>query len=212
MSRGRKPRAEKAANGELPYNFNAVFTAHGSDKGRHNYGPFYREIVATMPKHGGLLEVGVNYGGSVRAWAELLPDRPRFYVDIDPQYAHNVQAPDKLYLGDANNGQAIAEMLGDTKLALAIDDGSHINEHQKNFFYNLWPHIVPGGWLVIEDTHTSYAQWAQAPGKKSLLEWAFEMVHIMNHKGQVEFYQFNELGIGQVRLEKSIIAFQKALP
>ena len=37
-----------------------------------------------------------------------------------------------------------------------IDDGSHINSHQKLTFETLWDYVEPGGYYIVEDTHTSY--------------------------------------------------------
>lgn len=60
-----------------------AFTRHGSDKATyHSYGPFYDNVVEMFePKS--ILEFGVERGGSMKAWMEVLPDAKVVGMDRD---------------------------------------------------------------------------------------------------------------------------------
>jgi hypothetical protein len=105
-----------------------------------------------------LLEIGVLHGGGLQLWRKYLgPDAVIFGADIHPR----CQALDQPDLPVRIGSQADPEFLRDVVremggVDIVIDDGSHINEHQKLSFEVLFPLLSDGGVYIVEDTHTSY--------------------------------------------------------
>lgn len=105
-----------------------------------------------------MLEIGVNKGGSLDLWREYLgPDAVIFGIDINPDCANHVEAPNQVRIGSQDDPEflkrTIEEMGG---VDIVLDDGSHIVEHQCASFETLFPLLDTGGVYIIEDLHTSY--------------------------------------------------------
>lgn len=105
-----------------------------------------------------MLEVGVNLGGSLELWREYLgPDAVIFGIDIDPEHAENVDAPNQVRIGDQADPKFLDRVVAEMgRLDVVFDDGSHVARHQRATFKHLFPRLVDGGLYGIEDLHTAY--------------------------------------------------------
>jgi hypothetical protein len=105
-----------------------------------------------------VFEIGVQRGGSLEIWAELLPGSVIVGCDIDPacgQLQFNGQV--EVIVGDATSRatsqkvKAIAPNFG-----VIVDDGSHVSADIILSLARYLPSLSPGGAYVIEDLHASY--------------------------------------------------------
>tara|TARA_B100002019_G_scaffold192898_1_gene166912 strand:- start:207 stop:857 length:651 start_codon:yes stop_codon:yes gene_type:complete len=131
---------------------------YGTDKvTRHNYHnifPFY--IEKFYDKSGGMIEIGLKKGASLRMHLHLFPKMHVYGLDIDPKQKdgdrHTIIKCDQSLETDLKNAM--------TKIKHPIyyinDDGSHIPEHQVLTFNVMFPKLESGGVYIIEDIETSY--------------------------------------------------------
>ena len=142
-----------------------MFTAYGSDKQvRHWLADTYaRELESFRGEEGALCEIGVKIwcvegwaGGSLRAWAEWLPEFKIVGIDIQQpaldklrEYAPMVET----ICADQERPHEIFEALAAYASAydVIIDDGSHLPRHQIGCWQALWPLVRSGGLYIIED-------------------------------------------------------------
>ena len=68
-----------------------------------------------------------------------------------------------MHIGDQGNKddlQKIVQASSKQGFDIIIDDGSHMNHHQIFSFTYLIPYLIPGGFYVIEDIHSSCINWS----------------------------------------------------
>jgi cephalosporin hydroxylase len=126
-----------------------------------NYIELYEQILSnfrgTRPK---ILEIGVQHGGSLRMWQEYFAGKVEIFgVDILPECKKFEEANIHILIGDQSDDKFIEEISKNIgSVDVIIDDGSHIPSHQiaafEKLFYN---NLLPGGYYIVEDCHTSYA-------------------------------------------------------
>jgi hypothetical protein len=136
---------------------------HGTDKVEHGYLGYYRRHFASIRFRQQLVfEIGVGGveksapGGSLPLWRDYFPRSTIVGIDLhdkDVRFGVRVQFeqadqsdPEQLAIIVARRGRP----------TIVIDDGSHIGAHVWTSFEALWPHVLPGGWYVVEDLATSY--------------------------------------------------------
>jgi hypothetical protein len=136
----------------------ALFNRNGSDKYyQHQYHIYYepwlhhfRDCAFSM------LEVGFGAGQSAHAWLEYFPLAQLAVMDIGTDAATTPRL--KIVKGDQSSEQdrqAVIDALG--AMAIIVDDGSHIPEHQIATFNHFFVEMLqPGGVYIIEDIETSY--------------------------------------------------------
>lgn len=137
---------------------------YGTDKATHHgythlYSRYFGESIGYGP--GSLLELGwgghedADAGGaSARMWRDWLPGWKIVVVDnekkvLDPQKDRGIA----LLHADQTDVEAIAPF---GPFDIIIDDASHISSLTIKSLQLLWPHLKPGGWYVVEDTHQAY--------------------------------------------------------
>lgn len=170
----------------------AEIATHTDKNGAHAYVKwFYEEALqAYRDQPISLLEVGIWFGGSLRAWHEYFPKAEVFIgIDKSPdpcpqggQHKHLAQYLSKLpykveniklLYGDAYSAQMI-EQLGDRRFDIIIDDGSHTLDAQKAFLARYLPLLKPGGLAVIEDV----ADQNFIPQFKAMLPSGYHGYHV----------------------------------
>ena len=129
-----------------------------------------------------LLEIGVQGGGSLRMWADYFPRAKVDGLDIKEKCKVHGGGRIGVFIASQSNG-AFLETLGDYDII--IDDGSHMMGDQKTSFHHLWPHVISGGYYVIEDLHTSY--WPEFGGnianESNTMAYLGRRLHDLNHWG-----------------------------
>jgi len=131
---------------------------YGTDKvTRHNYHnifPFY--IEKFYDKSGGMIEVGLQKGSSLKMYLDLFPKMHIYGLDIEPSPTrgdrHTIIKCDQSLETDLKNAMAKIKH----PIYFINDDGSHIPEHQVLTFNMTFPTLESGGVYIIEDIETSY--------------------------------------------------------
>lgn len=104
------------------------------------------------------LEIGVLGGGSLHAWRQFFGDKAKIIgVDLNPEIRKFEEDGFEIVIGD----QASKELWDELgrkypEIDVILDDGGHRYLQQIRTVNYGAPLIKDGGYLVIEDTHTSY--------------------------------------------------------
>jgi len=139
---------------------------YGSDKGGnhlkagdtvHRYTPAYHEMFKDRrEKVKNVLEIGVNYGCSLRMWRDYFPKAEIYGLDSNQSCLF---ADDRImcFAGDQNNPYDLLKLMdavgNETKFDLIVDDGSHEPRHQifsAAFFVRC---LAKDGIYVVEDIY-----------------------------------------------------------
>lgn len=136
---------------------------HGTDKGGwhtkagetcHNYTPTYHSLFSERRERvKRVLEIGVNYGGSLRMWEEYFPNAEIIGLDSNAACLFNIGRV-RCFAADQYNKKSLEDALllaGPGLFDVIIDDGSHEFAHQVFSAQVLLPYLAPGGQYVIED-------------------------------------------------------------
>jgi len=125
----------------------------------HNYHEIYpRYIEKYYNLEGGIIEVGLLGGSSLKLWLELFPNMHIYGLDINPSESikkherYTIIKADQSLQSDLDNSLNKIE----EPIWFINDDGSHIPEHQLLTFNTLFPKLENGGVYIIEDIETSY--------------------------------------------------------
>ncbi len=136
---------------------------YGTDKGGwhtiagetcHNYTPVYHQLLGGRREQiKNVLEIGVNYGCSLRMWEEYFPNARVIGLDSNASCLFTKGriecfAADQANLESLKGALALA---GSPKFDLIVDDGSHDPSHQIFSANVLAPYLAPDGLYVIED-------------------------------------------------------------
>lgn len=104
-----------------------------------------------------LLEIGVLRGESLRMWRDYFPLGRIYGVDINPDAMQHENTRIRVFIGSQTDAAVLESVVAESgQPDVIIDDGSHWARDQISCLINLWPHLKPGGWYIIEDIHTSY--------------------------------------------------------
>ncbi len=121
----------------------------------HTYTEVYHELFKDRREQvKNVLEVGVNYGPSLRMWKEYFPNAKIFGLDCAE---HSMKySEDRIQVIMADQGSAPSlytalSVAGVQDYDFIIDDGSHELHHQILTANVLLPFLAPGGVYIIED-------------------------------------------------------------
>jgi 23S rRNA U2552 (ribose-2'-O)-methylase RlmE/FtsJ len=98
-----------------------------------------------------VLEIGVQYGSSMKMWKEYFENSIIYGLDIKPHCVKYEEERVIIKIMDATNKQHVDTFLKDLTFDVVIDDGSHELVDQINTFNLLWNKVNPGGLYIIED-------------------------------------------------------------
>lgn len=130
---------------------------NGADKGtpHHGYAPIYDKIFTPFreePIH--LLEIGVQFGASIKTWLDYFPKGSIAGVDV----ANDFKCDNQRYVftqadqGNPEFWEAFNPFLAPWDIV--IDDGPHTIGCQIVSFDKLWPRLAACGLYIIEDCWT----------------------------------------------------------
>jgi demethylmacrocin O-methyltransferase len=140
----------------------------GTDKGtdaycKHSYTLTYEELFESLSdRHVKMLEIGVADprfpGASIKMWKEYFSQLTFVGYDINEEALKFIEENVSIFIGDQNNPFHLQNCIlkHGINWDIIIDDGSHHGEHVVTSFENLFKHIKPGGYYIIEDLHAVY--------------------------------------------------------
>ena len=129
--------------------------------GHHSYGVVYEEIARRLNashKNVNVVEIGVQYGGSLLLWEGLFPKGTIIGLDIeDKMHDYVKQSLDwkraEVWQKNAYEQEtidALAEKFPEG-IHMMVDDGPHTLNTQASFVRHYVPLLADGGYAVIED-------------------------------------------------------------
>lgn len=122
----------------------------------HNYTPtYYNLFKGRQDKVKNVLEIGINYGCSLRMWEEFFPNARIIGLDCNASTMVN-EGRIQSFIADQNSEESLKYALaqaGWPRFDLIVDDGSHEPEHQILSAGVLLPFLAKGGFYIIEDIH-----------------------------------------------------------
>jgi cephalosporin hydroxylase len=161
-----------------------------------------------------ILEIGVQYGGSLKMWEEYFPNSNITGVDIDKKCKKYSKNRVKVIIGDQANREFL-ETLGN--FDIIIDDGGHVMKQLKTSLEILWEHLNPGGAYVIEDLETCY--WPKFDGAWDRDDTAMETlksrIDNLNHaaishdRAENKMTQIKDYGITSMHFYQSLCIIYK---
>ena len=135
---------------------------YGADKqkNKHNYVAVYEPIFSPFRNDVfNFLEIGINRCYSHKMWRDYFPNATIYGIDIRNSCVVNHSKEERMVLTQVDQGdkqQLIEYANASPQWRVIMDDGSHKSSHQKLTFEVLWDSLEPGGYYIVEDTHTSF--------------------------------------------------------
>ncbi len=104
-----------------------------------------------------VLEIGINYGGSLEIWRKFFGDKARIIgVDIN-DHCKTLDIDAEIHIGSQSDRKFLRELKSKIpKVDILIDDGGHTMRQQIITFEELFDHVKDDGLYACEDLHTSY--------------------------------------------------------
>lgn len=138
-----------------------------SDKGDqvgccHRYASLYESLLERFRQQPiSFLEIGLQREflqekrdcPSLRMWLDYLPHATVNGFDISDFSGVDIPRA-RIFQGDQSDPQALIAMAKEVgPFDVIIEDGYHASEHQQVTIGTLFPHLNPGGLMIIEDAH-----------------------------------------------------------
>lgn len=131
-----------------------------------------------------LLEIGVEYGGSLQMWKNYFGEKAKIYgIDINTKCKEVEEENIEIFLGSQSDRKflrKIKELI--PPIDILIDDGGHRMTQQIVSFEELFNHVKDDGVYLCEDLHTSY--WIEFGGgykrKNTFIEYSKNFIDYLN--------------------------------
>lgn len=159
----------------------------------HSYGAVYQNLFdeLALKRNPSVLEVGINFGGSILLWQNMMQKGSIVGVDIENRIPIEIaQKLDAsmvhLLFGDAYSSAVIDDLAGMSNggFDLIIDDGPHTLQSQC-FFAERYPTMLSkGGAAVIEDIQE--ASWIEKIASFVPKGMKYEVVDLRATKGRYD--------------------------
>lgn len=154
--------------------------------------PLYDSLLTKYRnKKVSLLEIGINYGGSLEMWREYLGKEAKIY-GIDKVKSTKIEGEQiQCFIGSQSDSKFLDEVIRETgKLDIVIDDGSHFSKDQIFSFQYFFPRLKSGGLYFCEDTHTSYRELYQGGYKKpdTMIEYCKGLVDSLYYRENASIF------------------------
>jgi len=175
---------------------------YGTDKRPTEHG--YTEIYSRYFSHirndvKSFLEIGVEYGKSLRMWHDYFPCAmiTGFDLDVSPERVEPLSERVKLVKGDQGDVESLTQLkTNHGPFDIIVDDGGHFPVHQVLSFDTLFESVKPGGYYVIEDLQTQLCEgewmgWA-TPGEMLTFNRLFKAVEDMQGHGAGHWANFSK--------------------
>jgi glycosyltransferase involved in cell wall biosynthesis len=136
----------------------------------HGFMPHYdRELAHLTDKRVRILEFGIYEGASLLLWRAAFPRAKVFGVDIRPEAGMLARGLSgiEILTGSQSDAAFLEKQVAPCgPFHIVIDDASHRAKDQIAGFKSLWPHVVPGGFYIVEDLYVDYKY--RTPGVSSI--------------------------------------------
>ena len=162
----------------------------GTDKvRRHSYIDVYESLFASKRNENlTILEIGTNFGGSALLWHDYFPKSNLVLLDIMDRTLdqHMKQMNPNRYkkiISNAYSQEVVNQIKIDypNGLDIAIDDGPHTLQSQKDFIQLYMPMIRKNGILVIEDiSKIEYAHELKKIIPENYISEVIDLRHVKN--------------------------------
>ncbi len=155
-----------------------------SDKWEPYFDVYEQHLSRFVGTDVGLIEIGVQGGGSLEMWRKWLGDRSRILgIDIDADCARHDTSEFGILIGsqtDKKVWDSATSKIG--AVDVIIDDGSHFMQDQIKTFEIAFPSLREGGIYIVEDCHTSYMREYGGSGgdPSTFIEYAKTYVDVLN--------------------------------
>jgi hypothetical protein len=132
---------------------------YNTDKATHHkFTKFYDEHLHSVRGNiENILEIGVEQGASLLMWRDYCPNAQIHGLDIhDRSYCNTERI--KTDICDQNNHESLISTLPqiNNRFDIIIDDGGHTMRQQQITLGVLFPLLIPRGYYILEDLHTSF--------------------------------------------------------
>lgn len=137
-------------------NLDEIGVKHSTDKSSllHHYLSLYELLFEPLRyKDIKILEIGVQFGLSLKMWREYFPNAHIVGIDSVDNSATWIPEPNRgmdIRIRDAYCLDTVRQV-GDQRFDIIIDDGSHVPEHQQFFVKHYIPLLTSTGILIVED-------------------------------------------------------------
>jgi hypothetical protein len=133
-----------------------MFVGYETDKdSHHNYGPFYTGLLADRKMDvKTILELGIDRGGSLKAFRDFFPNAVVVGFDINPATMVHGEKRIRTYCGNVRDKRWLRE-LATVEYDFIVDDASHIPIDIFHALKGLWPALRRGGYYFVEDLDIS---------------------------------------------------------
>lgn len=144
------------------------------------YENYFKAFRNNEPK---LLEIGVQYGGSLKMWDEYFHNAKIYGIDINPDCKNLAKNNIDIQIGSQNDKAFLKRYADYVKsLDIIIDDGGHTMEQQLNTFKILFPILSDGGIYIVEDIESSYQNMYGGGPKRNgtFIEFSKNLIDLIN--------------------------------
>jgi hypothetical protein len=132
--------------------FETYFKEEKCDKHYHRYHEYYNSIVGET-QIDSVLDIGVCWGDSLRAWQKIWPNALVEGIDLLREYDLSLEDKFKIYNIDSTD-KAHARALANKEYDIIVDDGNHHWTAQLSTFENYYRKAKK--FYVIEDVLGEY--------------------------------------------------------
>jgi hypothetical protein len=133
--------------------FEKYFKEEKCDKHYHQYYRYYDPIIGDI-QIDSVLDIGVCWGDSLRAWQKIWPDALVEGIDLLREYDLSLEDKFKIYNIDSTN-KNLADTVVSKEYDIIIDDGNHHWKSQLSTFENYYQKAKK--FYVIEDVLGEYS-------------------------------------------------------
>lgn len=130
-----------------------------------------------------MLEIGVQYGGSLRMFQQYLVNASLIGIDINPDCKKLQGENIKIRIGSQNDKSFLLNFADEFKsIDIILDDGGHTMEQQINSFEILFPTLKDGGIYICEDVESSYRNMYGGGPKRAgtFIEYCKDLIDKLN--------------------------------
>jgi hypothetical protein len=170
-----------------------VFQKYDTDKGPffHNYCRQYDPLFQRFrDKPVRMLEIGVWYGNSLKAWREAFP-KAEVIVGVDIESRCSVYSdPERgiiVEIADATKKEVLEDLSKRYgPFDIILDDGSHVNTDVIRTFESAFPLLKEDGLYVVEDTHVWKVDRYVTSGAPNHLIYFAQILPFLNQMRQID--------------------------